>query len=155
MNFKEYHGYKVWDNGMVYGKRGEIVKGTICKWRGYRVVSIHFNGTRQTHPIHTLMGKLFLPNFDGLPTIDHIDQNRTNNSLFNLKWETHRGQNLNQGMFSSNTSGVKGVSYVKGRDSWNASISPSVNKRKRKTFKTKEEAVAQRLAWEEEYYNLT
>tara|TARA_R110002073_G_scaffold211347_1_gene371679 strand:+ start:58 stop:522 length:465 start_codon:yes stop_codon:yes gene_type:complete len=154
MNFKEYHGYKVWDNGMVIGKNGKLLRPGINAG-GYLLVSIHFNGTRKTYLIHTLMGKLFLPNFDGLPTIDHIDQNRTNNSLFNLKWETRRGQNLNQGMFSSNTSGVKGVSYVNGLDSWKASISPSEYKRKTKNFKTKEEAIAQRLAWEEEYYNLT
>jgi hypothetical protein len=154
MNFKEYHGYKVWDNGMVCGKEGRLLR-PIWGRGGYLQVNLHFNGKHQTVTIHALMGKLFLPNPEGLPTIDHIDQNRTNNSLSNLKWETRRGQNLNQGMFSSNTSGVKGVCYHKIRNAWVASISPSVNKRKRKNFKTKEEAIDQRLAWEKEYYNLT
>jgi hypothetical protein len=154
MNFKEYHGYKVWDNGMVCGKEGRLLKPRVCR-EGYLTVHIYFNRKHQTISIHTLMGKLFLPNFYGLPTIDHIDQKRNNNSLYNLKWETQRGQNINQGMLSNNTSGVKGVSYVKERDTWKASISPSVNKVKKKCFKTKEEAIAQRLAWEKEYYNLT
>jgi hypothetical protein len=153
MNFKEYHGYKVWDNGMVCGKRGKLLRPLFGK-DFYLQVNLYFNGKPHTFKIHTLVGKLFLPNFDGLPTIEHKDQNRTNNSLYNLKWETRRGQVINRGINSNNTSGVKGVTK-RANNTWHAFISPSRYKLKRKSFKTKEEAIDQRLAWEEEYYNLT
>mgnify|MGYP001055457895 CR=1 FL=1 len=151
MNFKEYHGYKVWDNGMVCGKNGKLLKPYL-NTGGYLECNLYFNGNDYTFKIHALMGKLFLPNFEGKPTIEHIDQKRNNNSLYNLKWETRRGQIINQGIRRDNKSGIKGVSKT-ATNTWKASIAPSVNKKLRKTFKTKLEAIEQRLAWEEEYYN--
>ena len=145
MNFKMYHGYKVWDNGMVCGKRGTLMNPHLGKG-GYLLVDLYFNGKGHTYTIHSLMGKLFLPNFDGKPTIDHKDQKKTNNSLYNLKWEIYRGQSINQGMRCTNTSGVTGVFYNKKSNTWRALISTSEYKKKTKSFKTKLEANAQRIA---------
>ena len=150
MNFKMYHGYKVWDNGMVCGKNGILLKPQV-NTGGYLSVNLYFNGKPHTSPIHALVGKLFLPNFYGLPTIEHKDRKRNNNSLYNLKWETLRGQNINRGIQCNNTSGFKGVRKTK-YNTWQALINTSVRKRKSKNFKTKLEAIAQRLSWEEEYY---
>ena len=150
MNFKEYHGYKVWDNGMVCGKNGELLKPQF-NTDGYLQVNLCFNGKQKTINIHLLMGKLFLPNFEGKPTIEHKDQKQNNNSLYNLKWETRRGQIINQEIRCTNTSGFKGVRKTK-YNTWQALINTSVRKRKSKNFKTKLEAIAQRLAWEDEYY---
>ena len=150
MNFKMYHGYKVWDNGMVCGKNGKLLNPHLST-TGYVRVNLWINGKINTIEIHLLMGKLFLPNFEGKPTIDHIDQKKTNNSLSNLKWETRRGQIINQSIRCTNTSGIKGVAKTK-NNTWKATINTSEYKRKTKSFKTKEEAIEQRLAWEEEYY---
>jgi hypothetical protein len=150
MNFKMYHGYKVWDNGMVCGKNGELLKPQF-NTDGYLQVNLCFNGKQKTINIHLLMGKLFLPNFEGKPTIEHKDRKRNNNSLYNLKWETLRGQNINRGIQCNNTSGFKGVRKTK-YNTWDAMINTSEYKVKTKGFKTKLEAIEQRLAWEEEYY---
>ena len=54
---------------------------------------------------------------------------------------------------ATNTSGVTGVNYNKKSKRWIAKISPSRYNPIEKTFKTKEEAIAQRLAWEENLTN--
>lgn len=146
MNFKEYQGYKVWDNGVVIGREGLPLQ-TNMNNKGYLRVN-----TIPPIRVHILVGKLFLPNFEDKPTIDHKDRDKTNNSLYNLKWATYREQCINQGMRSDNTSGVKGVVWLKRRQTWCALISPPDSKRKSKTFKNKEDAIEQRLAWEKEYY---
>jgi hypothetical protein len=54
--------------------------------------------------------------------IDHIDNNRLNNKISNLR-EATRSQNLqNKKMQSNNTSGYIGVSYDKARDKWDARL---------------------------------
>jgi hypothetical protein len=45
--------------------------------------------------LHRLLGIQFIPNPENKPTIDHIDQNKLNNDLSNLRWATHLEQHAN------------------------------------------------------------
>ena len=50
------------------------------------------NKKRKSCGIHKLVGKAFLPNPDNLSTIDHINRNRADNRLENLRWASHKKQ---------------------------------------------------------------
>ena len=67
---------------------GWIVTPTLNNLSGYYQVKL--NG--KTHIYHRILAKHFIPNPDDLPEIDHIDRDKTNNSLENLRWVT-RSQN--------------------------------------------------------------
>ena len=54
---------------------------------GYLAVFIPY---REGCSIHRLVAEAFLPNPLGLRDVDHIDGNRTNNNLTNLRWVTHK-----------------------------------------------------------------
>ena len=54
--------------------------------------------------------------------LDHINGNRSDNSLSNLRKVTKRENNFNKAMRSDNTSGVCGVRWHKQRKKWNARI---------------------------------
>ena len=147
-----YYGYRVFENGVIFGKKsGKPLKPHLNN-RGYLQVRLTINGEGITKKVHRLVAEVFLPNYYRLPTVDHKDRNKLNNSLFNLKWEDRRGQGVNKGIQSNNTSGFKGVTFHKGGGKWQASISKQSNKQTFKSFHTIEEAIEQRLAWEDEYY---
>lgn len=43
--------------------------------------------------IHTLVAMAFIPNPNNLPCVNHIDENKSNNSLDNLEWCTWQYNN--------------------------------------------------------------
>jgi hypothetical protein len=51
-----------------------------------------FGGIR----VHILVALAFIPNPEGKPTVDHIDGNKKNNHVSNLRWATMEEQNNNK-----------------------------------------------------------
>ena len=45
--------------------------------------------------IHRAVAELYIPNPDNKPDIDHIDTDRTNNNVYNLRWVTQAENNRN------------------------------------------------------------
>ena len=68
---------------------GWIVKPILNKQSGY--IQVDLNG--KTYKYHRILAKHFIPNPDDLPEVDHIDRNKVNNSLENLRWVS-RSENL-------------------------------------------------------------
>lgn len=53
---------------------------------GYYGVALYNKGMGETHLIHRLIADAFIPNPDNKPMINHIDSDKTNNSISNLEW---------------------------------------------------------------------
>ena len=70
---------KLWDNG-----------------RGYLRVYLTKENTSKHIRVHRLVARAFIPNPYNLPEINHIDENKKNNSVENLEW-CDRRYNVNYG----------------------------------------------------------
>ena len=53
---------------------------------GYLFVHLSKDGKAHPHRIHRMVAEAFIPNPDGLPTINHKDENKENNHVENLEW---------------------------------------------------------------------
>lgn len=85
--------FQVSNTGKVrrFYKNGTIntLKG-VKKQSGYKSVLLKTPEKFKCEFIHRLVAKAFLPNPDGLPQVNHKDENKTNNCVDNLEWCTHK-----------------------------------------------------------------
>ena len=55
---------------------------------------VKLNG--RTYQLHRIIAKHFIENPDDLPQVDHIDRNKTNNSIENLRWVSNSENSRNR-----------------------------------------------------------
>lgn len=68
------------------------------KHGGYWMVSVDRNKfSRGDYPVHRLLAIAFIPNPNNYKEIDHIDRNRANNALSNLRWVSRHENCMNTG----------------------------------------------------------
>ena len=90
MNWVWYGDYKVTDAGHIFNKHDKWVKGH-KRTDGYTQTTL---SNQEFWLIHRLIAKLFVPNPNNLPEINHIDGNRSNNTASNLEWCDRRCNEL-------------------------------------------------------------
>ena len=89
---------------------------------GYQVINLTKNGKPKQHYVHRLVAEAFIANPEEKRCVDHIDGNRMNNHLENLRWATHTENSRNQRIQTNTSSRYKGVYLDKRRNKWMARI---------------------------------
>ena len=91
-----YEGlYSIDKMGNVYSHISGKILRPHANHRGYLMVDLWKNGNVKKGIIHRLVAQTYIPNPDNLPEIDHIDTNRQNNNVSNLRWCTRKENNNN------------------------------------------------------------
>lgn len=93
----DFPAYWITDDGMVWSdKTNDFLNPGYLD--GYESVSLRKNGRNHGKYIHRLVAEAFIPNNDPTKdTVDHIDGNKQNNDVSNLRW-LNRAENTRLAM---------------------------------------------------------
>lgn len=80
-------------NGTIKNKR--ILKVYNDRY-GYLYCVLSKKNKKKKYKVHRLVAKVFIPNLDNLPQVNHKDENKLNNCVDNLEWCTPK-YNLHYG----------------------------------------------------------
>jgi hypothetical protein len=100
-------------------KTKRILKGRITE-EGYVRFGLNQDGLTKHVLKHRLIAELFVFNPDNLPCVDHIDRNKLNNAVENLRWCSYEENSRNISMPKHNTSGEMNIypCFNHGRPRW-------------------------------------
>jgi hypothetical protein len=122
-------------------KIGDTV-GTVDKTIGYYLIRVN----NKVYRLHRLVWIYHNGDIPDEMIVDHIDGDKTNNRIENLRIATQNENMQNSKIRSNNTSGVKGVSWNKQIKKWRARIRICGKEFHVGYFHTKEEAEAAVIA---------
>lgn len=84
-----YPNYEVGSGGFVRNKKTGRVLRPLVLTKGYIGVRLYHEGNGKTFKVHRLVALAYLDNPERLPQVNHLDGNKSNNSVSNLAWCTN------------------------------------------------------------------
>ena len=100
--------YSINENGEVRNDiTGQIKKSFANKRNGYLIVDLYKDNKSEKVPV---------PNLENKPTVDHIDGDRKNNSINNLRWATYSENNSRFGTIGVRSEPIIAKHYAEERN---------------------------------------
>jgi len=115
---KNFDNYLISNFGNVKNKKTNRILKPCINSKGYFDVILRKYNKNYHKVIHRLIGESFIENPYNKLCIDHIDNNKLNNNVDNLRWCTSQENSQNSKLSSKNTSGYKGVYFNKPYNKW-------------------------------------
>ena len=87
----DFDNYEISNTGKVREKVNDRILDTSVN-KGYTIIGLRLNGKRYIKEVHRLVAQYFISDFNKNLAVIHIDGNKTNNMVKNLKL-TYKGKN--------------------------------------------------------------
>ena len=90
-----YANYEVSGHGRVRNATTERIEKASKNSHGYHLVKLYRQDKVATLTVHRLVAQGFIENTLNKPCVDHIDNNKSNNNVSNLRYRTHSQNGMN------------------------------------------------------------
>ena len=112
MEIQGFNNYLIYPDGKVFSKKSNKYIYIGLDRGGYKRCYMIDNNKKQiTKRIHRLLAENYIPKIEGKEFVDHIDRDKQNNSLDNLRWVTKRENCENRPINKNNKCGHKNICY--------------------------------------------
>jgi hypothetical protein len=101
--------YSVISTGKVYSHLTKKLLTHGDDTYGYDTVALTKNGKSKTYKLHRLVASTFLDNPENHPQVDHINRNRKDNNITNLRYLSASENNRNRAVYVKRPSELKNI----------------------------------------------
>jgi len=139
--WRQITGYKYYvsNEGEIRNKNGIHLKTRYSK-NGYELVNLCLNGKQKTFYVHRIVAQEFIENPENKTDVDHINRNKKDNRVENLRWCTKNENMINIGFYKNNKLHEKNISKCSGTGKYVFNIMRN-NKIIKKFFNSLDEAI--------------
>lgn len=139
---KNYDGYYISNLGRVISDGGLKFNPKFMSpyknKKGYLTVCMKKNKKYINVSVHRLVAENFINNFHNKRTVDHINRDKLDNSILNLRWADMTEQNNNRGLMKNRRGDMKYI--TKNKNSYDVYITRNKIKKYRKFFNNLKDA---------------
>ena len=96
MQVIDFPKYKIYPDGKVWSQTYNKFLTPVINEKGYYRYQLYKENNKRYFSSHKLVAIHYIPNPDNLNEVDHIDRDKANNNIENLKWVTRRENNHNK-----------------------------------------------------------
>ena len=104
-----FENYSISNLGNVVNNISKYILNPSIAGDGYYQIRIN----NKNKKIHRLVAIAFISNLTNSKMVDHINENKLDNSVVNLRWCTRSQNSMNIGIRANNHSGITGVHQIK------------------------------------------
>lgn len=140
MEVRGYPNYLIYPDGRVWSKKSEIFLKPRLTGKKYKYYAVNlWDGySCRNHKIHRLVALYYIPNPDNKREVDHINRDKLDNRIENLRWVTRTENEMNKGRRCDSKNKYEYISHYQNRYHFRKVF----NKVKhQKSFKTLKEAL--------------
>jgi len=138
MEIEGYSNYLIYRDGRVENKKRKTFMKPYSNDSGRLRVNLTKNGKYKAIQVSRLVALYYIPNPDNLPCVDHIDGNKSNNDVSNLRWCSHIQNCQNR---SFNKTNILKIKHIRKQGDFYQFRKTYHGKLYYESFKTLEEAI--------------
>ena len=101
MIINNYPNYSINKDGVVLNIKKNKPVQTQLTYDGYKSLKLYNDGKSKRFTIHRLLGLHFIPLVEGKDIMDHINRNKLDNRLENLRWVNKSENNSNRNAYKN------------------------------------------------------
>lgn len=109
VQIKDYPNYSIDENGVCKSTHVSKLLKPRTAGKGYYCYQLRNEHGAKNVYIHRLVAMAFIPNPENLPQVDHIDGDKSNNHVSNLRWVTNRTNMFSAGYDQRNEHMIESV----------------------------------------------